>query len=375
MTPEEQRHDRSRQQSVRAGVSLASSALGGVTVNGARAVGPALAGVLLSLFGAPVVFGINALSFVAAASALVWWKRPPQPGLDDRERFGQALRAGVRSVASAGLIRRILLRSALFAAPASALWALLPLTATRLGLTSSGYGLLLGSLGLGAVIGIFVLPSARSRFSDNQVIAASAVLFAVGTLAAAFLPFAATLALLVLAGLAWIGTMTVLNAALQLTLPQWVRSRGAATYILVFMGTMAIGSIGWGVIAQLLGTGIALAASAALLILVAFSVKLLPLLPGTGTVDRTITSSWATPTLVFEPDPTDGPVLVTISYTVPPAELTAFLAAMRGVEKSRRRTPAGSVGGSTAAARISTRCSRASWCRPGASTGVSKPSG
>ncbi|MCU1526555.1 MAG: transporter [Frondihabitans sp.] len=316
----------------------ASSALGGVTVNGARAVGPALAGVILSLAGVPVVFGINALSFVGAVVALWWWKRPPQAGLDDREPFGAALRAGVRYVASAHLVRRILLRSALFALPASALWALLPLTASRLGLDSSGYGLLLGALGVGAVLGIFVLPIVRKRVSDNVVIASSAALFAIGTIAAAFLPFVPTVALLVLAGLAWIGTLTVLNAALQLTLPQWVRSRGASVYILVFMGTMAVGSFAWGAAAQALGTPVALAAAAVLLLLTGSSVRVLPLLDGTGTIDRTISTSWATPTLIFEPDPSDGPVLVQISYTVPSESLHEFRSAMRLVEGSRRRT-------------------------------------
>ncbi|QHC67824.1 MFS transporter [Rathayibacter sp. VKM Ac-2759] len=318
----------------------ASSALGGVTVNGARAVGPALAGVVLSVFGAPVVFGINALSFIGAVIALLWWKRPAQAGLDDREQFGAALRAGIRYVASAHLVRRILLRSALFALPASALWALLPLTAKRLQLDSSGYGVLLGALGAGAVLGIFALPLARRRFSDNIVIAASSVLFAAGSLAAAFLPFAPTLVLLVLAGLAWIGTLTVLNAALQLTLPQWVRSRGASIYIFVFMGVMAVGSIGWGLAAQALGTSLAYAASATLLLVVAASVRVLPLLPGTGTVDRSISMSWPTPTLVFEPQPADGPVLVQISYTVDSGSLAAFRTAMRLVESSRRRTGA-----------------------------------
>ncbi|MGH2899896.1 MAG: MFS transporter, partial [Solirubrobacteraceae bacterium] len=316
----------------------ASSALGGVTVNGARAVGPALAGLVLSVTGAPVVFGINALSFVAAAIALLWWKRPPQENLNDREQFTPALLAGVRYVASAGLIKRILLRSALFALPASALWALLPVTAQRLGVGSGGYGLLLGALGVGAVAGIFVLPLARQRFSDNVVIAVSPLLFAVGTLAAALLPFVPALVLLVLSGVAWIGTLTVLNAALQLTLPQWVRSRGASVYILVFMGTMAIGSFLWGIVAQLAGTSEALAAAAVLLVLVAASTRILPLLHGTGTIDRTISLTWATPTLIFEPEPTDGPVLVTVAYTVRQDAVTAFLDSMRAVEKSRRRT-------------------------------------
>jgi MFS family permease len=316
----------------------ASSALGGVTVNGARAVGPALAGLILSVSGVPVVFGINALSFIAAGIALAWWRRPPQPDPDDREHFNAALLAGVRYVASAGLILRILLRAALFALPASALWALLPVAAQRLGAGAGGYGLLLGSLGVGAVAGIFVLPVARQRFSDNLVIAVSPVLFAVGTVAAAYLPFAPALLLLIFSGLAWIGTLTVLNTALQLTLPQWVRSRGASIYILVFMGTMAIGSFLWGLLAQFVGTTAALAASAVLLLLVAASTRFLPLLHGTGTIDRTISLTWATPTLVVEPSPTDGPVLVTVTYTVRPAELAAFLASMHAVERSRRRT-------------------------------------
>lgn len=318
----------------------ASSALGGVTVNGARAVGPALAGVILSVTGVPVVFGLNALSFVGAVVALWWWRRPPQAGLDDRELFTAALRAGVRYVASARLVRRILLRSALFALPASALWALLPVTATRFGLSSSGYGLLLGALGLGAVLGVLVLPVARRRFSDNSVLAVSALLFGVGILAAAVLPLAAALVLFVIAGLAWIGTLTVLNAALQLTLPQWVRSRGASIYILVFMGTMAVGSFGWGFAAEKLGTPVALLAAAVLLALVAASVRWLPLLRGTGTIDRSITTTWATPNLVFEPEPGDGPVLVQVTYTVDSDAHALFRSAMRQVEGSRRRTGA-----------------------------------
>ncbi|UFS59944.1 MFS transporter [Subtercola endophyticus] len=318
----------------------AASGLGGITVNGARAVGPALAGVLLATTGTAVVFGINAPSFVAAVAALLWWRRAPQTGLDDPEPAWAALRAGLRYVASAHLIRRILLRSALFAFPASALWALLPITAAKMGLGSAGYGFLLGSLGVGAIIGIFVLPIARRRLSDNVILVLSALLYAVGVVAAAFLPFGITLVLLALSGIAWIGTLTVLNAALQLTLPQWVRSRGAAAYILVFMGTMAAGSFVWGLVAQLVGTGTALAVTVVLLVGVAASIRFLPLLNGTGTVDRSISMSWPMPTLVFEPDPTDGPVTVLVRYRVQAADAEAFRAAMAALGSSRRRTGA-----------------------------------
>ena len=319
----------------------AAAGLGGVTVNAARAIGPALAGFLVAGLGTTVVFGVNAVSFVAAALALIWWKRAPQEGLDDRERLGEALMAGLRYVWSAGLIRRILLRSALFAFPASALWAVLPLVASAsLHLDSAGYGVLLGAVGLGALIGVFVLPMARARFSDNLILGASAVLYGLGAAASALLPFALTLLLLLFAGIAWIGTLTVLNANLQLTLPQWVRARGAAVYIFVFMGTQAIGSIVWGVVAEAIGIVTALAISGVLLLLVAASVRLWPLRPGTGSIDRTTTLAWSEPNLVFDPRPEDGPVAVMVTYRVADGDIAGFVAAMHQVGASRKRTGA-----------------------------------
>jgi MFS family permease len=318
----------------------AASGLGGVTVNAARAIGPALAGIILSLFGTAVVFGINAASFIAAAIALVWWKREPQPGLDDREPFWGALGVGIRYIASARLIKRILLRSALFALPASAIWALLPIVAQRLHLDSAGYGTLLGALGVGAVIAVFTLPAARARAKDNQILATSAILYAVGVAGAAYLPFAAVLPLLVLCGIAWIGTLTVLNSGLQLTLPQWVRSRGAATYILVFMGTMAIGSYLWGALAQRIGTPNTLGITALVLVLVAASVAIWPLHPQTGKIDRTFELTWPAPTLVFEPQPTDGPVTIVITYRVLRPKLHDFENAAYMLRQTRRRTGA-----------------------------------
>jgi MFS family permease len=318
----------------------AASGLGGVTVNGARAVGPALAGLVLSAFGEPVVFGINALSFIGAAAALLWWKRPPQPGLDDREPFWGALAAGVRYVASARLIRRILLRAALFALPASALWALLPVVAQRLQLDSAGYGALLGALGIGALLGVVALPYARARVSDNVMLFVSALLYAVGVAGAIFLPFLGTFILLIFSGAAWIGTLTVLNASLQLTLAQWVRSRGAAAYIVVFMGTMAIGSFLWGLLAQMIGLGWALGITVSVLVLVAASVIVLPLDPSTGRIDRSIDLAWPVPTLVFEPQPTDGPVTIFVTYRVAPQNVFEFEKAMKLLRDSRRRTGA-----------------------------------
>lgn len=319
----------------------AASGLSGVTVNGARAIGPALAGFLVALTGTSVVFGLNAISFFAAALALIWWKRAPQEGIDDPERLGEALRAGVRYVASARLVKRIMLRSALFALPASGLWAVLPIVAEgRLGLNSGGYGILLGALGVGALAGVFLLPVLRGRVSDNVVLALGSLVYALGVVGAALFAFGPTLIVLVLAGAAWIATLTVLNASLQLTLPQWVRARGVGIYLFIFMGTMAGGSLLWGVVAAWVGSSAALLITGLVLGIVAASVLWWPLYPHTGKIDRGISMSWPTPTLVFEPRPTDGPVMVSHRFSVGEANSEQFVRAMQQVRESRKRTGA-----------------------------------
>lgn len=127
----------------------AAAALGSMSMNGARAIGPAIAGVLVSLAGPTLVFALNAVSFAGIVLVLVMWRRPTVEQSYPSERALAALSAGGRFIRSAPIVRRILLRTALFIAPGSALWGLLPVIADRqLGLSSAGYGLLLGALGV-----------------------------------------------------------------------------------------------------------------------------------------------------------------------------------------------------------------------------------
>lgn len=114
-----------------------------------------------------------------------------------------------------------------------------------------------------------------------------------------------------------------------------------AVYLLVFMGAQAIGSFLWGAISTWTSTGSTLLIAAALLALCAASVPFLPLDPQTGTLDRSIVAfCLPTPTLVFDPEPLDGPVLIVRRYTVPAAHTNDFVMAMRLVEQTQRRTGA-----------------------------------
>ncbi|MET7275336.1 MFS transporter [Streptomyces flaveolus] len=319
-----------------------AAALGAVNMNLARAVGPALGGAVVAAAGAGWVFAFNALSYVGVAAVLLLWRRPAAPRTADREEgLLAAVQAGRRYVWHAPGVRRVLLRTILFIPGGAALWSLLPLVASRsLGLGSGGYGLLLGVVGVGAVGGAFALPAIRRRLGANGILAAGAAVFAATlvVLASTRSPWLAAAALLP-AGLAWIGVLSTLNAHIQQRLPGWVRGRALAIYLVVFQGGQALTAPVWGALADGLGLTLALLTGAGLLTGSALSVRRRPL-RGTDGIDPSPSHHWPVPPLVFAPGPADGPVLVSVTYRVPPENRAVFTGRMRNVARSRRRTGA-----------------------------------
>jgi MFS family permease len=317
----------------------AVSVLGSVSGNAARAIGPAIGGVVVALAGPAAVFTINAVSFAGIIVALLWWQRPKQHPPLEREHFGSAIVTGLQYVGNSPIFRRILTRAALFLFPASALLALLPVAAAhRWHLGAAGYGVALGAIGFGAVLAVAVATPLHRRYSDNALLAVSAAAFGVAPVAVVWLPFAAALPILALSGTAWLITLTTLNAAAQLSLPRWVRARGLAMYLLVATGSQALGSYAWGALATRAGLHVALLGSTVALGAVALSVAVLPLRPRTGMLNVDISTAWPSPALVFEPSPDDGPVLVTVRYRVPEEHHKDFIVAMVEVRRSRLRT-------------------------------------
>jgi predicted MFS family arabinose efflux permease len=260
-----------------------AASLGGVAVDAARAVGPPIAGLLVAAAGAEAVFAINAVSFVAVIAALLAWKRAPSAPVTEREPFGQSVLAGIRYISHSRDMRRILARAALFAFPASALWALLPVVASQqFHLRAIGYGAVLGTVGVGAVVGAIVMTRLSAMMSANALLALAGLAAAAALVAAAYLPLAVAVVLLLLAGVAWIATLTTLTVAAHTALPQSLRARGLAIYLVILIGSQALGSFVWGVVASRFGLVASLTASAVLLVVAAASVGVLPLLPETG---------------------------------------------------------------------------------------------
>ncbi|PEG40945.1 MFS transporter [Mycolicibacterium agri] len=320
----------------------AAAALGSMSMNGARAIGPAIAGVLVSLAGPTVVFALNAVSFVGIVIVLLMWRKPALESNFPSERALAALSSGGRYIRRSPIVRRILLRTALFIAPGSALWGLMPVIAKQqLGLSSVGYGLMLGALGVGAVSGALVLSRLRSRFGENPLLIVAALGFAASTTVLALVPiFGVVLVGLLVGGASWLLCLSTLNASMQLSLPGWVRARGLSVYQLIFMGGQALGSVLWGVLAGATTSVYSLLVSAGMLAFCALSILWWPLHARTGRLDLTPSTHWPEPNLVFEPEPVDGPVLVITTYKIDPKDEEAFLKAIAVMGRSRQRTGA-----------------------------------
>jgi hypothetical protein len=242
----------------------------------------------------------------------------------------------LRYVRHAPDLQASLVRAFVFTFFISAIWSLLAVVARRdLKQGPLGYGILNGSLGLGAVVAATSLHRIRERFSANQILAASSLYNVVVLLVLAFVRSPSIIiGALVLSGAAWTSTMSTINVSVQLAVPAWVQARALGTYMMVFQGGMALGSILWGYIAEHTTTPIALTSAAfGLLITFPFAYRF-GILQGPVPDHTPFQPKRPAPQLTPDTDPTDGPVRVSVDYRVPAenyAEFTHAIHKLRGV--------------------------------------------
>ncbi len=310
--------------------------------NLARAVGPALGGLMVAAFkgvdtGAGSVFMLNAVSFAGVIWVLVNWKRVPLfKSVLPSERIAGSIRSGLRYVRYSPALQSSLVRAFTFTFFVSAVWSLLAVVANRdLHQGALGYGILNGSLGFGAVIAATVLGRVRRRFAADRIIAVATLyqVFTLIVLARVRSP-AAIIATLVVAGFAWTSTMATLNTSVQLAVPAWVQARALGTYLMTFQGGLALGSITWGFVAEHSSTPVALMSAGAGLLVTLPLVHRFKILQ--GPVPDHTPYQWKHPAPQLAPDsePSAGPVRVSVQYVVPVehyAEFTRAIHELRGV--------------------------------------------
>lgn len=248
--------------------------LNGVNYNVARAVGPALGGIILSALGAGWVFFLNVLAYMGLLAVLWRWRRPVPRSSLPPERVREGVVAALRFTYNSTVTRLVMLRSFVFGLSGSVIWALLPLLAQRhAGSGALLYGYMLGALGVGSIAGSFVVEPLRRLSGVSRLISwAGAVmagcLLAVGAIA----NLKVVLPVLVIAGGCWVAALSQYNATVQILVPDWVKGRALALYQTALYSGLALGSFLWGHLAESMGVdgalitaGLLMAGSAALL--------------------------------------------------------------------------------------------------------------
>jgi predicted MFS family arabinose efflux permease len=316
----------------------AAVTLGGLSFNLARAVGPALGGLLVAAAGPFAVFLLNAVTFGYGIVILVRWRRAPISSTLPAERWLLAMRSGLRFVRSSPELISIFVRTGFSLMGASCVMALLPLFARReLGLGSLGYGAMLGCMGAGSVLSTAVfLPRLRARLSPDAVLGVGAVAVSAGLLSLALARDAWVAGgAMFFVGLAWMCLLSSLNVAVQMSSPSWVQARVLAVYLLVFQGAVALGSVTWGAIASRTSLRTAMLVAAATM-LVGLLARLRFRL-GTQEHDFSPSQHWAKPMVVCEPPSDAGPVMVLVEYRVAEENIEKFFEAAAAIGRGRRR--------------------------------------
>ena len=316
--------------------------LGGVQLNLSGIVGPAAGGLLLPLLGAPFVISINALIFLVVALAVLQWK-PSQAQLTGlRENFTESFISSLRYARNSPRMRTILFRDLVFALVISIVPALLPVIALKeMHLSAAQLGVVLSCVGIGSLAGaVFALPYLRQRNSPNGITSISmAILVAVLFTLALMRELPALMTCATLAGAAWALAGSELWVAGQRVMPGWVRGRMNAFQIMLGQGGMALGAASWGI--GVAHAGIDLTFSAAGVVALAvfalghrFSINF--------AVDASLDAAPRSPLHDFPdvPGHEEGPVTVTIEYSIADEDRERFRGLMQEVQATCRRNGA-----------------------------------
>lgn len=241
--------------------------LNSISFNLARSVGPALGGILISLWDTSLAFALNAVSYLGMIVVLSRWRPESLPPM--REPMLAAIGRGIRFCASSSPIRKVLIRGLAIGFGAAGLQALMPSVARDMLQGSElDYGLMLGGFGIGSIVTALFVAKVRQRFGSETVVTGATIIFASAQLLMASangIPMAIVAAFI--GGMGWTGLMTSLNVAMQLRSPDDILGRCLSIYQAVTFGGMALGAWVWGSVADMASLPTALYAAAAWLLL------------------------------------------------------------------------------------------------------------
>ncbi len=258
-----------------------------IAFNLARSVGPALGGLLISLWNVALAFAINSLSFIAMIVVLARWR--PDFTAPTRHPMVPAIARGMRFCATSAPIRRILLRGFFLGFGVAGYQALVPtVVRSQLHGTKIDLGLILGCFGIGSIVSALLIARARRRFGSEAVLTAATLAFAAAQIdLASASQVAHALPATFIAGAGWVAALTTINVAMQMRSPDAILGRCLSIYQAMTFGGMALGAWLWGSLADWRDLPFALHAAAAFLIASLIALRRLAPMPrpGEGRID------------------------------------------------------------------------------------------
>jgi len=316
----------------------AAIALGSISYNFARSFGPAVGGLIVLAAGAKTAFAVNALCYGPLLIAFFLWKRRHISSRLPPERIDRAIVSGARYAFHSGSVRIVLVRAFLFGLAGASASALGPLVAKQLlSGNASTYGILLGSSGVGAVVGALMVSRVRDWMSNEAAARLLALISGVALVLVGFsrsVPL--TCAALFVAGAANILVIALFNISVQLAAPRWVTARALSLFSSALTGGIAIGAVLWGMVANSWSVEIAIVASGAALCLTPLLAFLFPL-PESGVSAVESVAIDHEPEVAMDLTLRSGPVVIEVDYRVHPEQARSYYDAMLKVQRTRLR--------------------------------------
>lgn len=231
-------------------------ALNSAMFNGARLIGPSVAGLLIAWVGEGVCFLFNSLSFLAVIFALLAMKIAPH-NTESQLRTGiiNELKEGFSYTFSSKPIRLIIIHYALVSLLGMSFTVLLPILANEiLHGGARGLGFLLAAMGVGALFSSIIMAARKDTAGLWKMAAMSSSIFGLGLIVLSWSQnFVISLFLMIVTGFGMVNIMTASNTYLQTNIDDRKRARVMAFYLLAFFGTMPIGNLISGTIAKFIG--------------------------------------------------------------------------------------------------------------------------
>jgi MFS family permease len=217
--------------------------------NGARAIGPAIGGLILGRFGPSWAFLANAVSFLAVIAALLTVRPQTARRVRSRRRILGEFAEGLAYVRRhPGLLLAVTMVGVVFFL-GNPVFQLVPVFAQRVfRVGPTRYGLLGAAYGIGAVLGAVVLGFLGDRFRRSSFVVAGTLLYGISLVGLGLVPrYRAGFTFLVLGGIAFLAVIAVLNTSVQLLVTEEIRGRVLAIYMMVLTGSLPLGALlqGW----------------------------------------------------------------------------------------------------------------------------------